>query len=297
MSPRKPAPRRSLFSTVVRIFIALPLLAAVFSYSNHAGITSTFAQITGLPDVSNVAVPGMDKLIESSEAFRDLRNDAAKAVAGEVWSYAEPELKGLKGEARNAALGKLATKQLAQLEVKGRAAKTGYSRSQFGSEWSDSAGKFSWTKNGCDTRNDVLARDLTSTTFKPGTGQCVVLTGVLPFEPYTGDKNRKFDRNGGYATALDIEHIVALGNAWVTGAQKLSPAQRAAFANDPHNLMAADPSLNRQKGDADAATWLPPNKAFRCNYVYQQVRVKRSYDLWVTPAERDAMQRVIDKNC
>lgn len=176
------------------------------------------------------------------------------------------------------------------LAVKGRAPMTGYDRSQFGSEWSDKAGAFKWTGNGCDTRNDVLARDLVNVKRD---GSCKVATGTLAIEPYTGKKNVKFIAAGPYANNLDIEHLVSLGNAWASGAQKIGADKRAALANDPINLLAVDPSSNRQKGDADFATWLPSNKAFRCDYATKQIAVKAKYGLWVTSAEKGAMRSVL----
>jgi len=121
---------------------------------------------------------------------------------------------------------------LATLPVKGRAPKTGYSRDQFGPAWSDV------DHNGCDTRNDVLRRDLTSVAFRPGTRDCVVLSGVLA-DPYTAVAIH-FLRGNATSTAVQIDHVVALSDAWQKGAQQLSPARRLAFANDPLNLLAVD---------------------------------------------------------
>lgn len=178
------------------------------------------------------------------------------------------------------------------LTVKGRAPKTGYDRGQFGSAWTDNV-SVEYGKNGCDTRNDILGRDLVNIVFKAGTKNCKVVSGTLEYEPYTGKKNVKFIAGGDYANQLDAEHIVALGDAWQKGAQQWSKAKRTDFANDPINLMMVDPSSNRAKGDADAATWLPPNKSYRCEYVRQQVFIKKTYSLWVTQAERDAMVTVL----
>ena len=181
---------------------------------------------------------------------------------------------------------------LEALPVKGRAPMTGYDRDQFGTEWDDAVGGFSYSRNGCDTRNDLLARDLQREVVE--SNGCVVDSGVLADDPYSGEQNYYFDKHDDdYATDLDAEHIVALGNAWVTGAQQLSAEQRAELANDPINLMLVNPSLNRQKGDADFATWLPPNKAFRCSYAARQIRVKTQYHLWVTAPEKAAMERVL----
>ncbi len=174
---------------------------------------------------------------------------------------------------------------LAALAIKGRAPKTGYSRSQFGTAWADV------DHNGCDTRNDILNRDLTGKTYKSGTHDCVVATGTLN-DPYTGTRIG-FVRGEGTSTAVQIDHVVALSDAWQTGAQKLSSSVREDFANDPYNLLAVDGPANEQKGDGDAATWLPSNASFRCQYVARQIGVKHKYGLWVTQAEHDAMARVL----
>jgi Protein of unknown function (DUF1524)/Excalibur calcium-binding domain len=180
--------------------------------------------------------------------------------------------------------GETAAAVLATLAVKGRAPKTGYDRDRFGPGWADV------DRNGCDTRNDVLARDLTGVAFKPGTHDCVVVSGTLA-DPYTG-ATITFAK--GDASSVDIDHVVALGNSWQTGSSGWDDARRTAFANDPLNLLAVDYSANRQKGDGDAATWLPDARGYRCTYVARQVAVKAAYGLWVTPAEHDAIARVLD---
>lgn len=231
--------------------------------------------------------------------IQDLAAEAKKAAAADKKTSTQPKTQPPAAVSTTNAINgnkkmfNTARRQLATLPVKGRAPKTGYARDQFGSEWSDSAGAFSWTRNGCDTRNDVLARDLTKVTFKKGGKSCAVAAGVLPYERYTGNVNVKFVSGGAYGNQFDIEHLIALGNAWVTGAQQWPESKRAAFANDPINLFAADPSSNRQKGDGDAATWLPSNKPYRCAYVSHQVLVKTTYSLWVTAAEKAAIERVL----
>jgi hypothetical protein len=94
---------------------------------------------------------------------------------------------------------------------------------------------------------------------------------------------------------VQIDHVVALSNAWQTGAFKLSIAQRTALANDPLNLFAVKGRLNSQKGDGDAATWLPPLKSYRCSYVAQQIAVKAKYSLWVTAPEKSAILGILAK--
>ena len=170
---------------------------------------------------------------------------------------------------------------LDSLEVKGRAPKTGYTRAEFGA---------GWEKQGlCDTRNIILARDMTETVVDD---ECRVKTGVLE-DPYTGTIIA-FERAVN-SNAVQIDHVVALSDAWQKGAQNISLAERVKFANDPLNLLAVDGSANQQKGDGDAATWLPPNKAFRCQYVARQIAVKQKYHLWVTEAEKSAISRILSQ--
>lgn len=178
-----------------------------------------------------------------------------------------------------------ASSALATLAVKGRAPKTGYTRAQFGQAWADV------DRNGCDTRNDMLKRDLTNIEYKVKTRDCVVLTGVL-VDRYSGE-TINFVRGNVTSMEVQIDHVVALSNAWQTGAFKLTLIQRTALANDPMNLFAVKGRLNLQKSDGDAATWLPPLKSFRCAYVAQQIAVKAKYSLWVTAPEKEAMARIL----
>lgn len=171
------------------------------------------------------------------------------------------------------------------LAVKGRAPKTGYSRDQFGAAWADV------DHNGCDTRNDILNRDLTDKTYKANTHDCVVASGVLQ-DPYTGTRI-DFVRGQDTSTAVQIDHVVALSDAWQKGAQQLTEDERRNLANDPYNLLAVDGPSNQRKSDGDAATWLPANTGFRCEYVARQIGVKQKYRLWVTQAEHDAMANVL----
>lgn len=174
---------------------------------------------------------------------------------------------------------------LETLPVKGRAAKTGYSRGAFGQRWADV------DRNGCDTRNDILKRDMTSIVYKAKTRNCVVLSGTL-IDRYSGE-TINFVRGDVSSMEVQIDHVVALSNSWQTGAFKLSIAQRTALANDPLNLFAVKGRLNSQKGDGDTATWLPPLKSFRCAYVAQQIAVKAKYSLWVVAPEKAAMLAIL----
>lgn len=111
-----------------------------------------------------------------------------------------------------------------------------------------------------------------------------VLTAVV-HDPYSGTDIA--------STGADVDHVVALADAWQTGAQQLDQPRREALANDPTNLVATAEGLNRSKGDKNAASWLPPEKGYRCAFVARQVAVKQRYGLWVVPAERDAIARVL----
>ncbi|OCI32812.1 HNH endonuclease family protein [Oerskovia enterophila] len=245
-----------------RIFSTLFALLAIFIVMNVTGIWPQFYD--GLRQSVDYA---------TSKEGRDLFESGLEN-AGEVPGVQAPAPSAPAGADHLAARATLET-----LTVKGKAAKTGYTREQFGPAWSDV------DRNGCDTRNGILARDLVDETFKPGTNDCVVLTGTLPYEPYKGGTNVAFER-GSKDNGLDAEHIVALGNAWISGAQQLDQATRTAFANDPLNLVMVDPGQNRAKGDRNAA--------YRCDYVSRQIEVKAKYSLAVTQPEKDAMTKVLD---
>jgi hypothetical protein len=178
---------------------------------------------------------------------------------------------------------KLAVTVMKTLVIKGRAPKTGYSRVQFGAAWADV------DHNGCDTRNDILHRDLTQVVYRTGT--CIVLSGVL-HDPYTG-KTINFRRGVKTSPAVQIDHVVALSDAWQKGAFAWTISKRTAFANDPVELLAVDGPINGQKSDSDAASWLPPNRAFRCSFVARQIAVKSKYGVWVTSAEQAAFSRIL----
>lgn len=169
---------------------------------------------------------------------------------------------------------------LNSLPVKGRAPATGYDRSNFGAGW--------LTQGSCSVRNQVLLRDLSDVVVDD---RCRVLSGKLQ-DPYTG-RLIEFTRGVSTSADIQIDHVVALSDAWQKGAQQLSYEQRQALANDPLELLAVSGDSNQQKSNGDAATWLPPNKPFRCQYIARQIAVKQKYKLWVTAAEAGAMRRVL----
>ncbi len=176
----------------------------------------------------------------------------------------------------------LAREALDELPVRGRAPKTGYTRSEFGAGWA--------SYDGCDTRNRILAESMED--VERSSDDCTVLSGSLD-DPYTG-LTIDFMRGSSTSDAVQIDHVVALSDAWQKGAQNLSFEDRVVLANDPLNLLAVDGEANQQKGDSDAASWLPPNRGYRCQYVARQIAVKADYELWITTAEKAAMERVLN---
>ncbi len=172
---------------------------------------------------------------------------------------------------------------LKTIPIKGRAPKTDYSRTQFGDGWA--------MVRGCDMRNVILHRDLQHASVSE---TCKVISGTLQ-DPYTG-KEIIFKRGADTSGDVQIDHVVALSDAWQKGAQQLTPAERAQLANDPLELLAVEGKANQEKSDGDAATWLPSNTAFRCQYVARQIAVKSKYRLWVAQAEHDAMAKILG-NC
>jgi len=168
----------------------------------------------------------------------------------------------------------------------------------FGPAWSDDV-DVGGGHNGCDTRNDLLNRDLQAGQVG-GTpvpkryrepGLCVVVEGVLD-EPYTG-KAIHFTKDR--ADLVQIDHVVALAAAWRAGAAGWNPQQRRNFANDPRNLLVVDGPTNQGKGDSTADEWLPPNSGYHCEYARIVITVKSQYGLAVTAAEQAALKAVLDR--
>lgn len=174
-----------------------------------------------------------------------------------------------------------ASEVLATLPVAEHSSQNRYKRDAFGSSWADV------DSNGCDQRNDILARDLTNITIDE---RCFVLSGQLQ-DPYTGQMI-DFTRGPSTSEAVPVDHVVALSNAWGSGAWQWDAEKRLLLANDPLNLQAAGQSANTQKSDQSAATWLPQS-GYRCEYVARQISVKAAYELTVTPAEKRAMTSVL----
>ena len=190
-----------------------------------------------------------------------------------------------------------ALEQLDRIPVKARDTKVDYDRGYFGAGWFDPDGNF------CGTRDDILRRDLTDIIIEPNTRECGVKSGTLD-DPYTAKviayKRKASDLNGSLpweGTTVQIDHVVALADAWDKGAQLLPRPERIAFANDPLNLLAVDTAASLVKGSSDAASWLPPNTAFWCEYVSIQTAVKAKYGLWMTQAESDRIREILTLDC
>lgn len=210
------------------------------------------------------------------------------ALAGAGIGLALPELSPTvaKVTGETASTGQAAD-VLATLAVDDAPDASGYSRDAFGYRETDDDG------DGCDIREDILARDLKNVAFKGASGKyaCTVVSGTLD-DPYTG-RTITFTRGVQTSAAVQIDHVVALENAWQSGARNWDTAKRYRYGNDPYNLLAVDGPANQDKGSASAAYWLPTNGAYRCGYVARQIGVKSKYGLTVTSAEKDAMLAVL----
>ncbi|MEQ6897919.1 DUF1524 domain-containing protein [Microbacterium sp. KR10-403] len=254
---------------------------AVFALVAGIGVAGEWDEISGAAEPA--ATPGTTGVPGAATSGATAESEPAASTTSSVTPTALPTAPTAPSAAPadGTALALLET-----LPVKGRAPKTGYDRDVvFGTAWKDV------DRNGCDTRNDILRRDLTGVVIKANTQGCVALAGSLT-SPYTGEKI-SFVRGVGTSTKVQIDHVVALMDAWQSGAQKLTQTRREQLANDPLNLLAVDGRSNAQKGAGNAATWLPANKGYRCEYVARQITVKAKYELWVTSAERVAMARIL----
>lgn len=174
--------------------------------------------------------------------------------------------------------------KLRELRIRPRKEAGEYDRKAFGEPWADIDG------NGCDTRNDVLARDLEQVRYRKGS-RCVVASGVLN-DPYVGERI-DYLRGPDTSPLVQIDHVVALGDAWRSGAYQWSASERQEFANDPKNLLAVQGQANQDKESSRADQWMPPREEFWCEYVTRQIDVKYDWDLSVAPQERDAMIRAL----
>ncbi|WP_257123792.1 GmrSD restriction endonuclease domain-containing protein [Rothia dentocariosa] len=278
--------------TISESTVSAPSSPSANSAAEHSSTSSQSAEASQQPTVSAQESEQTPTVTEVGESPEENNADTSTAHPGSqirpgTVTIVNPDTSSVEPQG-TAPIGSdeasEALRILNTLPVKGRAPKTGYSRAQFGDAWSDI------DHNGCDTRNDILNRDLTAKQHKNSRG-CVVISGILN-DPYTG-KVINFMRGKDTSEQVQIDHVVALSDAWQSGAQEISAQERLQLANDPENLLAVDGPANQQKSDSDAATWLPANASFRCSYVARQIRVKAKYHLWVKPAEKEAMINVL----
>lgn len=185
-------------------------------------------------------------------------------------------------ETQTEATSFLAKDVLENLAVKEKDNSQKYYRKLFYDDWSI-------VSDGCNIREAILKRDLRDIELKG----CKVQSGILD-DPYTGQQI-SFIRGENTSSVVQIDHVVALSNAWSTGALYFDKDTRYKISQDPLNLLAVEGQANQDKLDQDASTWLPSNTAFQCQYVARQISVKYKYKLWVTPAEKAAMLEVLAK--
>lgn len=272
-----------------RLVALIPVLTMLWGFANTIGITSAFNTALG-SHIPTFHLPVVDKYIDgdlggaADEAKNEAKNALDKIRAKKAGSASTS---GLPFENQRAY--RIALTRLSALTVAPAGSMSGYSRAQFGPAWTDD-NNGQWGHNGCDTRDDILKRDLTQITYRADTAECVVATGVF-HDPYTAT-TIDFVR-GPDSAVIQIDHTVALGDAWTTGAATWTAAHRQDYANDPLVLLASQGKANEAKGDDDASTWLPPNRPYDAAYVARQIAVKTKYHLWVTPAEHDAMERTL----
>ena len=246
-----------------RLFVVLAVvgLVAIWLVVNPASYEAIFTKVENT---------GTENGLEGNNAERGESSQDANRTFEEPLGVVEEDGKGV-----------LAAEVLEKLEVKGRAPKTGYSREEFYNGWP--------SIDGCSLRQRIIRREFgDSAKIVDG---CNVVSGEYD-EPYTGE-HLVFTAREEISKGIQIDHVVALSDAWQKGAQNISKEERYALATDALNLLAVDAATNKKKSDGDAATWLPPNKRFRCQYVARQVSVKYKYKLWVTEAEKTAILRVL----
>jgi len=184
-----------------------------------------------------------------------------------------------------------ARKLLDALPVKGWDRAQDFTRYRFGEPWSDDV-NVEFGRNGCNTRDDILRRDLADLVVRPGT--CFAQSGVL-HDPYTG-QTFGFVRGPDTSDTVQIDHVVSLSDAWYKGAREWDDQRRRDFANDPRNLLAVGAQVNFDKAFRDATAWLPPDLGYRCEFIARQIEVKTAYGLWVSAKEKKAMKAVL-RNC
>lgn len=230
--------------------------------SHHGGVAHK-----GVPKPAGATVIGSASGVGTSAGTSTSTPDPLES-AGSGAAPGDPAAADLGSGGREAALAVLDSL------VTRPAVASGYARSKF-RHWITQP-------DGCSTREAVLIRDAVSVNAKG----CRVVSGEW-LSPYDGITSVS-------ASRLDIDHMVPLKEAWLSGAAGWSAARRQAFANDlgwPGSLLAVSASSNRSKGDKDPARWMPPNANYWCTYLFDWIDVKYRWSLSVDPAEKSTITR------
>ncbi|WP_267244317.1 HNH endonuclease family protein [Streptomyces sp. PR69] len=171
----------------------------------------------------------------------------------------------------------VARSYLSWLTVEAEGSSSGYSRDKF-PHWITQYGY-------CNTREVVLERD---GAYVEQAANCSAVSGSW-YSPYDG-------ATWYAASDVDIDHVIPLAEAWRSGANSWTTSERRAFANDLSNpqLIAVTDNVNQSKGDKDPAEWMPPRGSYHCYYARMWVDVKYEWDLSVDPAEKNALQSVLN---
>lgn len=254
--------------------VGLALVVGALVVVMKGGLGEWVSPVSPSPVSANPVSPSREAGVEPPSNANPRDRGAAKVTP-------LPGDTTVEGAAKSPGQGQIA-QLLGQLKVAKREWGADYDRNYFGEGWVDV------DHNTCFTRADILARDLEGVKKK---GRCKVQSGTLN-DPYTG-KTIAYTAGPDTSEAVQIDHVVALLDAWGTGAQTWDEAKRVAFANDPLNLLAVDGPTNDHKGHKNAAKWLPPNSDFHCHYVARQIAVKARYGLWVTADEQRALAKVL----
>jgi hypothetical protein len=145
-------------------------------------------------------------------------------------------------------------------------------------DWGD------WASVGasCTTREAILRdQGQGETQDKSCKSSCPESVAPCWTSPYDGLTTRD-------PAALQIDHIVPVRQANISGARDWTKDQRVKFYNDRDNLVAASVHSNESKGDSDPAKWKPV-QSFQCQYAKMYVNVKSKYQLTVDSDEKAAL--------
>jgi len=257
--------------TLVGVVIMAVLLMFIYNYSDSGSWVRAQVDALGEKLLSEApALPG------SNDSKKDDTNGSTDSE-----DDVDPVVRPMKNPSESSWFAdtpsSIDTSKLNTLTVEEPYAPYEYDRDYFGSAWSDV------DHNGCDTRNDILGRDLENVTYKSGTHDCVVQEGTFG-DPYTGNI-LAFDK-GTTSRDIDIEHIIALDDAWDAGAWEWTHEQRLAYANDPFVLAVVDGPTNSGKGSDSIGHWQPPYEASRCAYGARTVEIASKYKLTISPEDK-----------